>query len=127
MNSIETDTFDVGLHVKKLQKELNGGTVALVLLAVLAKADGALYGYQIAKQLGAEEDSVTSGKQGALYPVLRTMSDNGLLESYVEPSVSGPPRRYYKITDQGRQVLAEWVQIWQRTKRFVDGAIGENY
>lgn len=117
--------IDVSSHVKKLQKELNAGTVALVLLAVMAKAEGALYGYQIAKQLGADEDSVTGGKQGALYPVLRTMSENGLLDSYVEPSVSGPPRRYYRITEQGRAVLAEWIVAWQRTKRFVDSAVGE--
>jgi PadR family transcriptional regulator PadR len=126
VNQETTLDFDVAVHIKKLQKELNGGTVALVLLAVLAKADGALYGYQIAKQLGADEDSVTSGKQGALYPVLRTMSENGLLNSFVEPSVSGPPRRYYRITEPGRLVLNEWVQIWQRTKRFVDTVIGES-
>ena len=45
---------------------------------------------------------------------------DGLLESTVEPSVSGPPRRYYKITGDGRDALAEWLEIWKQTKKFVD-------
>lgn len=125
MDTPHEPASDISPLVKKLQKELNAGTVALVLLAVMAKAEGPLYGYQIAKQLGADDDSVTAGRQGALYPVLRTLSDNGLLDSFVEPSVSGPPRRYYQITEQGRVVLAQWTQAWQRTKRFVDSAVGE--
>ena len=59
-------------------------------------------------------------KQGALYPVLRSLEGNGLLESQVEPSVSGPPRRYYHITEDGRQTLQTWEQIWEQTKIFVD-------
>jgi PadR family transcriptional regulator PadR len=59
-------------------------------------------------------------KQGALYPVLRALESSGLLESEVEPSVSGPPRRYYKITDSGRQTLEKWKDIWRRTKTLVD-------
>jgi len=38
----------------------------------------------------------------------------------VEPSVSGPPRRYYNITEAGRQTLQIWEQIWGQTKTFVD-------
>jgi PadR family transcriptional regulator, regulatory protein PadR len=36
------------------------------------------------------------------------------------PSYSGPPRRYYRITEQGRSVLAEWKLIWASTRDFVD-------
>jgi len=63
---------DNELTDKKFQKELNSGTAALVLLAVLDRADEPMYGYQIAKHLdtGSEEVPV---KQGALYPVLRSL------------------------------------------------------
>jgi PadR family transcriptional regulator PadR len=43
-----------------------------------------------------------------------------LLTSRIVPSYSGPPRRYYRITEQGRSVLAEWKQIWAGTRDFVD-------
>lgn len=110
---------DTDIHVKKFQKELSAGTVALVLLAVLAKSEAPLYGYQIAKRLEQADESVLGGKQSALYPVLRNLHHAGLLDSYVEPSISGPPRRYYQITDFGRSVFAEWKQTWRGTQRFV--------
>jgi PadR family transcriptional regulator PadR len=62
-------------------------------------------------------------KQGALYPVLRSLEAAELLESQVEPSVSGPPRRYYRITDTGRETLLRWREIWEQTKNFVDDAL----
>jgi PadR family transcriptional regulator PadR len=109
--------------IKKFQKELNGGTAALVLLGVLNKADSAMYGYQIAKLIEARTDDVDIMKQGALYPVLRSLESIGLLQSEVEPSISGPPRRYYKITDSGRQTLAKWVEIWHQTRELVDAVL----
>jgi PadR family transcriptional regulator, regulatory protein PadR len=113
--------------IRKFQKELNGGTAALVLLGVLDKAEKPMYGYQIAKIIEAQTGDVDIMKQGALYPVLRSLESTGLLESEVEPSVSGPPRRYYKITLSGRRTLAKWIEIWHQTSDFV-GAIlkGEN-
>lgn len=105
---------------KKFQKELNSGTAALVLLNLLARASEPMYGYQIAKLLEFADERVPMMKQGALYPVLRSLEGSGLLESHVDPSVSGPPRRYYSITSAGRQTLGNWIEIWNHTKNFVD-------
>ena len=108
-------------QLKKFQKELSTGTVSLVLLAVLGQSRQALYGYQIAKRLEElGEAGVLAGKQSALYPVLRNLEANGLLGSEVEPSVSGPPRRYYRITKLGREVLREWTAAWEATRDSVD-------
>jgi PadR family transcriptional regulator PadR len=107
-------------HLKKFQKELAAGTVSLVLLAVLARSDEPLYGYQIAKRLELTGDPLLGGKQSALYPVLRNLSAAGLAESHVEPSVTGPPRRYYRITALGRDVLADWATSWNTTRDSVD-------
>jgi PadR family transcriptional regulator PadR len=117
------DTTDAN---KKFQKELNSGTAALVLLSILARADEPMYGYRIAKLMEAGDESVPMMKQGALYPVLRSLESNSLLESHVDPSVSGPPRRYYKITDSGRATLKSWTKIWDQTKSFVDGFLEGN-
>jgi PadR family transcriptional regulator len=109
--------------LRKFQKELNAGIVALVLLATLGEAREPLYGYQIAKQL--EHSAADAGimKQGTLYPVLRSLSASGLLDSRVEPSVSGPPRRYYTITPAGRCVLQQWQDAWINTRDFVDSIV----
>ena len=102
---------------------MNGGTSSLVLLSVLSKTESPMYGYQIAKFIEAETKDVDIMKQGALYPVLRSLESTGLLESEVEPSVSGPPRRYYNITDSGRMILTKWIEIWHQTREFVDAIL----
>jgi len=109
--------------IRKFQKELNGGTAALALLGVLDKAETPMYGYQIAKIVEAQTGNVDIMKQGALYPVLRSLEGTGLLESEVEPSVAGPPRRYYKITESGRKTLAKWIEIWRQTSDFVNAIL----
>ena len=111
---------ELSAHAKKFQKELNAGTASLILLSGLSRSKEPMYGYQIAKILKESEPDISMMKQGTLYPVLRSLEENGLLESTVEPSVSAPPRRYYKITEDGRAALAEWLEIWQQTKKFVD-------
>jgi PadR family transcriptional regulator PadR len=115
MNLRDTALFD-----RKFQKDLNAGIAALVLLSVLSRAAEPMYGYQIAKLIEEGRKEVPSIKQGTLYPVLRSLESNGVLESEVEPSVSGPPRRYYRITKAGRDTLVRWHLIWNQTKALVD-------
>ena len=111
---------------KKFQKELNGGLVGLVLLAVLDRSPEDLYGYEIAKRLATASDGASIFKEGTIYPVLRALSAGDLLTSRIVPSYAGPPRRYYRITEQGRTVLAEWKAIRHSTRNFVDRFIEES-
>ena len=118
---MDRDALDAPL--KKFQKELSAGTVSLALLAVLGRAREPMYGYQIAKTLEQTGEGVLTGKQSALYPVLRNLEGAGLLASHVEPSVAGPPRRYYHITDTGQAVLTEWAAAWRATRDSVDSVL----
>ena len=114
---------DSSAPIKKFQKELNAGIASLVLLSVLSKSEEPMYGYQIAKLLEEYSGDASFMKQGALYPVLHSLENNDLLESKVEPSISGPPRRYYRITPEGREMLVIWQGVWKQMKSFVDRAI----
>lgn len=118
--------LDPDLLLRKFQKELSAGTVSLILLSVLGQASEPMYGYQIAKRLERGGEGILSGKQSALYPVLRNLDAAGLLASDVEPSVAGPPRRYYRITPLGREVLQAWTATWQSTRLFVDHVLEGN-
>lgn len=115
----------VSASVRKFQKELSSGIVSLALLALLARAEKPLYGYQIAKELEGFGEGLPV-KQGTLYPVLRSLEAGGLLSSEVEPSVTGPPRRYYSATEEGRQAVSQWRNSWIRTREFVDAVLGGN-
>jgi PadR family transcriptional regulator PadR len=55
-----------------------------------------------------------------VYPVLRALSADGFLRSRIAPSDAGPPRRYYRITKEGRTLLQECSGIWTQTRDFVD-------
>jgi len=114
---------EIDAQLRKFQKELSAGTVSLALLAVLAQAKEPLYGYLIAKRLEQVGEGVLSGKQSALYPVLRNLEGAGLLQSEIEPSISGPPRRYYRITATGRDCLAQWTAAWRATRDSVDSVL----
>ena len=123
--------MDLSETHKKFQKELSAGTVSLALLSILVQSKEPLYGYQIGKSIGAgdpdaDEDSVMV-KQGAIYPVLRSLESQGLLSSEREMSDSGPPRKYYSATKDGKEVLKTWTEIWKKTKTFVDKVLGGDY
>jgi PadR family transcriptional regulator PadR len=107
---------------RKFRKELMTGLSSLVLLVVLGDAEREMYGYEIAKAMKLDGDDPLF-KQGAIYPVLRSLHAAGLLDSRVEASAFGPPRRYYQITEEGRKALAEWLATWRDMRGFVDNAI----
>lgn len=114
---------------RKFEKELKSGTAALLLLGVISAAGRPMYGYQITKEIEAAAGG-TGGKrlfrQGALYPVLRSMEKSGILSSEIEPSVSGPPRRYYSITEEGGTILEDWRGTWKTTRDLVDEILKGN-
>jgi PadR family transcriptional regulator PadR len=111
------------VHLKKFRKELHSGIAAMVLLALLDRSGEEMYGYQIAKEIGAKAGGASFLKQGAIYPVLRSLHAAGMLSSRVEVSVSGPPRRYYTISPEGREALLAWREVWGELRSFVDGLI----
>jgi PadR family transcriptional regulator PadR len=92
------------------------GFLDLCLLGLLdAKRD---YGYELGQRLaGAGFDEVPGG---TLYPALLRLERQALVAVSWETSVSGPRRKYYDLTDAGRQALAEQVADWQHFSRSID-------
>jgi PadR family transcriptional regulator, regulatory protein PadR len=93
-------------------------------LSLLSRNGQEMYGYEIAKALGARAGGQSFLKQGAIYPVLRSLHASGLLSSRVEMSMSGPPRRYYTISPEGRATLRDWLAAWEDVRGFVEGLTG---
>ena len=88
--------------------ELRRGTV---ILCVLAKLDKPTYGYNLISELA---DSGIAIEANTLYPLLRRLESQDLLKS--EWNTDGAkPRKYYCITDFGKEVLSELKLNWQNT------------
>jgi PadR family transcriptional regulator PadR len=108
----------------KFEKSLISGIISLVLLTIMKKSREPLYGYLIWKRMEARKNGKVSLKQGTIYPVLRMLQKEGLLESEIRASGSGPARKYYWITAKGEETLRIWKESWLNAKDFVEKILG---
>ncbi len=99
--------------------QLRRGVLEYCVLAQLR--DGERYAFDLVRTLAETEGMVTS--EGTLYPLLSRLRRDGLVETFWRESSSGPPRRYYTLTDAGASVLDAFTIEWQRFCRSVDGLL----
>jgi PadR family transcriptional regulator PadR len=62
--------------------------------------------------------------EGTIYPLMRRMQSDGLVETYLVESQSGPPRKYYRLTAAGRQSLTQQTAEWTAFSRAVNDIVG---
>ena len=79
------------------------------------------YSYEIASKLAKAVDM----GEGTIYPLMRRMQSDGLVETYFEESSSGPARKYYRLTDQGRASLETQLAEWRSFTSAVEEVIGK--
>lgn len=97
--------------------QLKKGVLGLCVLALLARRDS--YAYEIASRLSG---AIGMG-EGTIYPLMRRMQTDGLVETYLVESSSGPSRKYYRLTDAGRRALDGQTREWRAFARAVDALI----
>ncbi|KKO54850.1 PadR family transcriptional regulator [Paenibacillus sp. DMB20] len=105
-----------------INKELLKGSTVILLLTVLSRKE--MYGYELIKEIERRSDGVFMMKEGTLYPILHTLEGEGWLEAYWSQH-DGRKRKYYRITDKGRQQLKEKTNEWRLFRTAVDTVIGE--
>ncbi|WP_260925959.1 PadR family transcriptional regulator [Novosphingobium sp. 9] len=93
--------------MSEIEIQLKKGVLGLCVLALLSRGDS--YAYEIASRMAAAVDM----GEGTIYPLMRRMQSEGLVVTYLEESPSGPPRKYYRITETGRARLDEQVSEWR--------------
>lgn len=92
----------------------------VLVLAVLSQLRQRQYGYSLRQALA---DGGMPIEEGTLYPLLRRLEAQGLLASQWD-TATAPPRRYYRLNAEGRQVLAELADAWRAQVDAVDGFLG---
>jgi PadR family transcriptional regulator PadR len=97
---VTTDTFG------KLELELRRGVVVLATLSQLRKPR---YGYELRQTLAEQGMTI---EEGTLYPLLRRLETQGLLQSEWKIE-DGPPRRYYALNSDGKKLLKKLTESWQ--------------
>jgi PadR family transcriptional regulator, regulatory protein PadR len=100
-----------------INKDLVAASSTPMVLAILAEGDS--YGYAILKRVRELSGGDLEWTDGMLYPVLHRLERAGLIESRWEKSESGRRRKYYRMTEAGREQLADERRQW----RTVDQAL----
>ena len=97
------------------------GITELAALAALRR--GEAYGYELVERLGAVQGLEFS--ESTVYPLLARLANEGSLAVRTAPSEVGPPRRYYRLTEAGRQRLAEMAAHWRQVVAGMTGLLDE--
>lgn len=95
-------------NVDNVKAQMRKGILEYCILSILSHGDA--YAPQIITEL-KEADMIVV--EGTLYPLLARQKNQGLLSYRWEESPQGPPRKYYMITDRGREVLANLDEVWE--------------
>ena len=105
-----------------MDTQLKKGVLDLCILSLLTEED--YYGYKLTEKL-AEYMSIN---EGTIYPILRKLKEEKFLDTYLQEESGGPPRKYYRITEQGKirykYLLNEWKSFNNKVKQILRS--GEN-
>ena len=101
-----------------MNSQYKKGVLELCVLSMLQKRD--CYGYEISERL-AEKVNIADG---TVYPILRKLKADGMLTTYLQEESGGPPRKYYQLTELGRETYrqdrAEYLKFAQSVREMLE-------
>lgn len=105
------------------QAQLRKGAAELAVLSLLES--GEKYGIELLDALSGASGLGIS--DGTIYPLLKRLERDGRIEARWEPSVTGPPRKYYKLSAEGRTVLGYMKAAWSEFRVQLDRITGHDW
>ncbi len=102
-----------------MSNQYKKGVLELCVMALLQSKDR--YGYEISEIL-SEKINIADG---TVYPILRKLKSDGLLTTYIQEESGGPPRKYYSLTELGRDVYkidrGDYLIFAESVKNILEG------
>lgn len=106
------------------KRELVKGSTSLLVLQLLNERD--MYGYELVKEMDRRSDHHLQMKEGTLYPALHKLEKQEYIAFYWQNQEKGPARKYYRLTTEGKDILAERTTEWHRYVQVMNNLIGRN-
>ncbi len=103
------------MNLENAQVQMRKGILEFCILHIIAR--GEVYASNMLDELTSSNIMVV---EGTLYPLLTRLKNSGLLDYKWVESTSGPPRKYYVLTDTGREFLEELQQTWEELSASVN-------
>lgn len=102
-----------------MNTQLKKGILELCVLAVLDKKD--CYGYELVNEISKDIEI----SDGTIYPILRRLSKEGYFTTYLQESTEGPPRKYYRLTELGKETREKLTDEWESFVEKVNNILKE--
>jgi PadR family transcriptional regulator PadR len=109
---------------KGVSREFKRGSLELIVLHLLAP--GEAYGYEIVSKLTAGTNGALEITDGTLYPVLYRLERAGFVDVRWDTPARGVPRKYYRLTDAGREELKTLTAEWTRFASAMQTLLGQS-
>lgn len=97
----------MAINVENTKAQMRKGILEYCILSILSREDS--YAPQIIAELKEAQMIVV---EGTLYPILTRLKNQGILTYRWVESLQGPPRKYYALTPEGREALAQLDESW---------------
>ncbi len=104
-----------------MNTQFKKGIVEMCVLSLMENKD--LYGFEVIESLATAIDV----NENTVYPILRRLTAQQLFSTYVEQTSLGAPRKYYHLTDLGKEKLNEYRKEWQSFLNGVSKILGGNH
>jgi PadR family transcriptional regulator PadR len=99
--------------------QLKKGLLDLLVLAMIEHTDR--YGFELVERVSRHVEIA----ERTIYPLLKRLRDDGLVTTYLQESAMGAPRKYYRLSDKGKEYLATAKAEWKEMRAAVDGLLEE--
>ncbi|MCI8540365.1 MAG: PadR family transcriptional regulator [Erysipelotrichaceae bacterium] len=100
-----------------MNSQFKKGVLELIVLLSVNKKD--MYGYELVNEVS----KIVNVNEGTIYPLLKRLTNEHYFETYLEESNEGPPRKYYRLTQMGREqkktLLQEWNTFHEQVNAFI--------
>ena len=103
-----------------VEKKLKSGLFSITVLKVIAASTSPVHGYVITQYLKNKTNGVLYIKAGTLYPILRSLENQGLIRHTSIKSKRGPPKKTYEVTDEGKEALEKVQDLLDQMIEAVD-------
>lgn len=103
------------MKIENTKAQMRKGVLEYCILSILKEEDA-----YVAEILGTLKDAKLLVVEGTIYPLLTRLKNAGLLNYRWEESTSGPPRKYYGLTETGKIFLTELSSTWDDLKNAVN-------
>ena len=101
-------------------QQFKKGSLEMILLSIIGRDE--TYGYEIITELNRSAAVLGSAKEGTVYPILYRLQEGGLILCRIAPAAAnGGSKKYYSLTEKGREVLNELIDFWADYAACVDG------